>query len=112
MLLSAYISQLFRKAIFLVFLSLISSAVISQVYTNKEVGKKNEELRDSLKNTEYPYMLPIWGKKVAKLGYNLPYSAGIGVNYLWQKSDLVIENLRVGFNNGPQYDLDEVVRYF
>jgi hypothetical protein len=81
-----------------------------QVYTNKVVGVKNEALKDSLKVAEYPYALPILGAKAAKRGYDLPYSAGLGINYLWQKSDLVIENLSVGFNNGPLYSLDEIIR--
>jgi hypothetical protein len=105
------IKPVFPKAMLILFFSIFSSVVFGQVYSNKEVGKKNAELIDSLKSTEYPYSLPIWGKKVTKLGYNLPYSAGIGVNYLWQKSDLVIENLSVGFNNGPLYNLDEVIRF-
>lgn len=83
----------------------------AQVYSNKEVGKKNQQLADSLKASEYPYALPIWGAKATRLGFNLPYSAGIGTNYLWQKSDLVIENLMIGFNNGPMVDLAEVVRF-
>lgn len=83
----------------------------AQVYTNKEVGKKNEEAIDSLKNSEWPYSLPIWGKKVTKLGYKLPYPAGLGVNYMWQRSDLVIDNLNVGFNNGPMVNLDEIIRF-
>jgi hypothetical protein len=83
----------------------------AQVYTNKEVGNKNQDLIDSLKNTEYPYSLPIWGAKATKKGYNLPYSAGIGINYFWQKSDLVLNELMVGFNNGPMYNLDEIVRF-
>ena len=103
--------QLCRKGMLMFFFVISSLIIFAQVYSNKEVGKKNADLRDSLKNTEYPYMLPILGEKVAKLGYNLPYSAGIGINYLWQKSDLVIENLSVGFNNGPMYNLDEVIRF-
>src|SRR5215510_70706 len=83
----------------------------AQVYSNRDVGKKNQASVDSIKSAEYPYALPIWGAKAAKLGFNLPYSAGLGVNYLWQKSDLVIENLAVGFNHGPVYNLDEVVRF-
>src|SRR5678816_2739040 len=82
-----------------------------QVYSNKEVGKKNQERIDSLKNTEYPYVLPIWGDQATKKGFSLPYSAGLGVNYLWQKSDLVIENLMVGFNHNTMYDMDEVIRF-
>ena len=55
----------------------------AQVYSDKVVGKKNAELRDSIKATEYPYALPIWGDKAAARGFNLPYSAGLGINYLW-----------------------------
>ena len=83
----------------------------AQVFTNKEVGKKNLELADSLKHSEYPYSLPIWGAKATKAGYNLPYSAGVSVNYLGQESDLIIENLQVGFNNGPLYNLDEFLKF-
>lgn len=83
----------------------------AQVYTDKVVGKKNESFIDSLKNSEYPYTLPIWGEKATALGYKLPLSAGLSINYFGQESDLVIENLMVGFNNGPLYDLDELVRF-
>lgn len=83
----------------------------AQVYTDKIVGKKNVAAIDSLKETDYPYSLPIWGAKATKAGFSLPYSAGFGVQYLWQRSDLVIENLQVGFNHGPLHSLDEVVRF-
>ncbi|MFN8256802.1 MAG: hypothetical protein U0W24_13990 [Bacteroidales bacterium] len=83
----------------------------AQVYTNKEVGKKNEELIDSLKHTAYPYVLPIWGEKATQKGFSLPYSAGIGINYLWQESDLIISDLMVGFNQGEMIDLDQIIRF-
>jgi hypothetical protein len=54
------------------FYLLLSFRSYTQVFTNKEVGKKNTELRDSLKNSEYPYSLPIWGAKATKAGYALP----------------------------------------
>ena len=91
-------------------MSLISQTQ-GQVYTNKVVGAKNEALKDSIIAKPYPYSLPIWGAKAAARGYDLPYSAGFGVNYLWQESHLIIEDLLVGFNNGPMYDLDEIVRF-
>lgn len=84
---------------------------LSQVYTNKIVGKKNAYILDSLKVQEYPYALPIWGDKATKKGFQLPYSAGMSVNYFWQESELTIQNLSVGFNNGPMYNLDEIVRF-
>lgn len=96
----------------IVILFLLSNAMVyAQVYSNKEVGKKNQEAIDSIKATPYPYALPIWGEKATKLGFNLPYSAGLGINYLWQESELVIENLQLGFNNGPMHSLDEIVRF-
>lgn len=83
----------------------------AQVFTNKEVGKKNTDLIDSLKQSEYPYSLPIWGAKATKAGYNLPYSAGVSLNYFWQQSDIIIDNLNVGFNNGQMFNLDGLVRF-
>jgi hypothetical protein len=101
-----------KKLLSLIVLSFcLASLTSGQVYTNKVVGAKNEALKDSIKAKPYPYSLPIWGAKAAARGYDLPYSAGLGVNYLWQKSDLIITDLLVGFNNGPMYDLDEIVRF-
>ena len=85
--------------------------VHSQVYTNKIVGAKNEALRDSIEKRGYPYVLPIWGKKAAAKGFQLPYSAGVSLNYFWQESDLVIDNLMVGFNNGTMHNVDEIIRF-
>jgi hypothetical protein len=89
---------------------LLNSPLLGQVYSNKEVGKNNQQTIDSLKAHEYPYALPILGKKATQAGFNLPLPAGLNINYLWQESELIIENLRVGFNYGPMYDLSEVVR--
>jgi hypothetical protein len=101
-----------RNVFFSIIVIILTSVnVTAQVYTNKVVGEKNAEYVDSLKATEYPYSLPIWGAKAAAAGYDLPYSAGLGINYLWQESDLIIENLFVGFNNGPMYDINEIVRF-
>jgi hypothetical protein len=100
-----------RLAMLIVAFIAISPAVKSQVFTNKEVGKKNAELADSLKHSDYPYTLPILGAKATKAGYNLPYSAGMSSQYFWQVSDIIINNLQVGFNNGPKYNVDEIIRF-
>lgn len=92
-------------------LLLFSIQIFAQVYTDKIVGKKNEQLKDSLANEKYPYALPIWGEKVAQKGYKLPYSAGVSVNYFWQESEIVISNLEVGFNHGPLHNVDEIIRF-
>lgn len=97
--------------IFFLFCLLIGMQTFSQVYTNKVVGKKNAAEIETLKTQEYPYSLPIWGDKATKKGYKLPLSAGVSVNYITMQSDLIIDNLKVGFNNGPMYDLDEIIRF-
>jgi hypothetical protein len=98
---------------FIVYLFIFASAsrTFAQVYSDKVVGKKHAARSDSIKSTEYPYMLPIWGKKAAKLGFDLPYSAGFSSQYVWQRSDIVISNLSIGFNNGPLHSLNEIVRF-
>lgn len=101
-----------RNIFFSVIVIILTAINVSaQVYTNKVVGKKNTEYVDSLKSMEYPYSLPILGAKAAAAGYDLPYSAGLGINYIWQESELIIEDLLVGFNYGPMYDLAEIVRF-
>lgn len=82
-----------------------------QTYSNKVVGEKHKATIDSLKLQDYPYALPIWGAKVTAMGFDLPYSAGLGINYFWQESNIIIEDLMVGFNNGPMYDLNEIIRF-
>jgi hypothetical protein len=94
-----------------IFLCMHGSVATAQVYTNKATLKVDQQTKDSLAARDYPYSLPILGKKATKAGYDLPYSAGIGVNYLWQQSDLIIENLTLGFNHGPAHNLNEIVRF-
>jgi hypothetical protein len=100
-----------NNSLVVVFFLFVSVASFSQVYSDKIVGKKNIALKDSLIEQPYPYALPIWGEKATKKGFQLPYSAGLSINYFWQKSEIVINNLEVGFNNGPKTNLDQIVRF-
>jgi hypothetical protein len=99
------------KFILLTIASFILIQAQSQVYSNKPVAKKEHDLSDSIKASAYPYALPIWGQKATKMGFDLPYSAGLSAQYVWQKSQLIINDLNIGFNNGPQHNLDEIVRF-
>jgi hypothetical protein len=83
----------------------------AQYTTDKVLGPKNQYIADSLKKSEYPYIFPAWGKKVTAKGFNIPKSGGMSVQYLYQQSDIIIENLSVGFNHGPLYPLDEIIRF-
>lgn len=85
--------------------------VHAQYTTDKVVGVKNESLADSIKGMKYPYMLPIWGQKVTNKGFSMPLPAGVSMQYIWQESDLIIDNLQVGFNNGEKIKFDELIRF-
>ena len=100
------------RLLFVLMLLLCSMAsVFAQVTTNKVTGTKNQAYIDSLKEAKYPYILPIWGQKATEKGYKLQMPAGLSVNYLGQQSDLIINNLQVGFNNSELYNIDEIVRF-
>ena len=94
-----YYLKTFLVAIFFI----TNSQSFSQVYSELTKAKKD--------STEYKQLLPILGKKVHELGFDLPHSAGLGVNYLWQQSDITVSNINVGFNNGDMYNVDELVRF-
>lgn len=83
----------------------------AQYTTDKIVGPKNESLADSLKKMTYPYLLPIWGQKVINKGFDMPFPVGVSVQYIWQQSDIIINNLQVGFNNGPKRNCDDLIRF-
>jgi hypothetical protein len=100
-----------KKTVLLAFGICVYSIIYAQYTTDKLVGQKHAEVIDSLKSVQYPYLLPIWGEKVARKGFKLPKSAGLSVQYLYQQSDILINNLQVGFNNGPKYNLDQIVRF-
>lgn len=94
----------FKNSCAALILVLISTSIAqSQVYS-----ELNNKPKDSL---EYNNLLPIFGKKVKALGFDLPHSAGISVNYLWQKSDIVISNVAVGFNSGELINVDDLIRF-
>jgi len=83
----------------------------AQVFSDRESLPSQNDSTAKAKAAEYPYLLPILGKKATAAGYSLPYSAGLGVNYLYQKSDLIINNLEIGFNNGPRTNMDNIVKF-
>lgn len=88
-----------------------ATQAMAQYTADKVMGPKNQALADSLKKSEYPYMLPIWGKKVVAKGFNIPKSAGLSIQYVYQQSDIAITDLSVGFNHGQMYPLDQIIRF-
>jgi hypothetical protein len=102
-----------RSTITLLALLMLCSgtSLYAQVYANKVVGKSNKSVVDSLEQTSYPYLLPIWGEEVTKKGFQLPYSAGLSAQYVYQQSDITITDLSVGFNHNPMVSMSNVIRF-
>ena len=96
-------------------LSLISVFVLgnlsAQVYSDRVVDEERVAELEEMKKKEYPYLLPLFGKNVIEKGFDIPYSAGVSVQYIQQESDVLINNLLVGFNNGDPYELDPFVDF-
>lgn len=100
-----------RFVIFNITLFLFASNSFSQVFSNREVSPQDQKETDSLKISTYPYVLPIWGERAVNAGYSLPYSAGLSINYFTQTSDIILEDLQVGFNGGEKFDLSSLVQF-
>ncbi|MCM5662694.1 hypothetical protein [Galbibacter mesophilus] len=64
------------------------------------IRKIDQQHVDSLKNSEYPFVLPIYGDRVQKLGHDLPLPFGIMVNYISQDNKLTLTNLELKLNDG------------
>lgn len=85
----------------LLFLLIICSLTyVSQAqYSERRLSKNQQDYVDSLKKIDYPYKLPILGKKAYKLGIDIPYAGGMMVNYFGVTSSLIIENLQLGLSS-------------
>ena len=99
----------------MVFLAVLAALILeapraqAQVFSNSELG--NTAAMDSLARAHWPYIFPIWGQKATAKGFRLPYPAGVSFQYFGQRSDILIDNLQVGFNNGPLHDVDHIIRF-
>lgn len=65
-------------------------------YSSKKVKTKHEAYTDSLKQVDYKYIFPIWGQKVYKKGFDIPYPVGIMANSIWMRQDIVFSDFQLG----------------
>ena len=70
-----------------------------------------EEFADSLKTSEYPYVLPIMGQQVTNRGVDLPLPFGVMANYVRSKQDILIDQIAIGFNDGDLEEISDFVRF-
>lgn len=84
----------------------LSSTVKGQGFDSTQIGK------------DYPYLLPLLGKKAYKKGYVLPKPFGVMLNTLYTKQDLVLENFELAFvgpnetfNESDLLDLSDIIDF-
>ncbi len=107
-----------KKLIFLP-LVLFAAVCVAQVDSGVKVteGQQDGQLLDSIRQTPYPYTLPLLGKKAAAKGFLLPYPIGVMINAYRGSQDVTISDLSVGIHRGDgsaaiqPISLDEVVDF-
>src|SRR5918993_222400 len=90
-----------KSRLFIFILACYYSNTYAQ-YATHELSKKQQEYTDSLKKIDYDHIFPILGKKAYKMGFDIPYPAGIMANYFYAKQGLIIENLQLGLQSNNQ----------
>jgi hypothetical protein len=102
-----------NKLLFSAFLLLALSTIVVNTYgqvSNLSIDEVYDKYRDSLKTTPYPWILPIMGAKVRKLGFDIPYPVGVMVTYGHSRQQLTIDNLAVSFNPDNLVDVSSWAR--
>lgn len=95
------------------FLSFALSIVVVSSYgqvSNLSISDEYEKYRDSLKNTDYPWTLPIMGAKVRELGFDIPYPVGAMFTYGHSVQQLTIDDLAVSFDPNNLIDVSSFAR--
>lgn len=93
------------------FLILASSVLLAQGRGGMKVGPKYEVYVDSIKQSDYKWKFPIWGRRLSKRGFDLQYPFGIMLNPFIGSQEINISQLEVGFNDLPKVPLDNVVKF-
>lgn len=80
--------------------------VHAQAGAGNKLPRKDSVYLDSVKNSGYPWRFPIWGDKVKKRGFNIPYPVGVGLNPYIGSQLINISDLKVGFNDQEPVPFD------
>ncbi len=88
----------FRNIVVLLFLILYCSS------TSIALGKKQDTVQDSTAVKKYPYVLPIWGQKVADRNIDLQLPFGFNVSYVYNQMTLDLTHFSMNFYDGENLD--------
>jgi hypothetical protein len=104
-----------HKLIVLIVGIVIFFSLDAQNVSRKHLNDKHKTYYDSLKNMTYDRVFPIYGTKVYKRGFDIPFPFGIMLNTFYGRQGIDITNVRVGIqgpNNvlGP-VNLDSIIQF-
>ncbi|HVY75379.1 MAG TPA: hypothetical protein VG890_11150 [Puia sp.] len=96
------------KKIFVVVCLIIfcKNHLFAQAGAGMKLGPRHQNYIDSIKNSTYPSLFPIWGKKLSKRGFDLQYPYGFMLNTYIGSQQVNISDLKVGFNDMEPVPLD------
>jgi len=105
-----------RKLRWLAWLMVMALGIQAKAQISRKIlTEKHQRYYDSLKNMNYNRVFPIYGDKVYKKGFDIPFPYGIMINTFYGKQDMEINNIRIGIKTsdtalGP-VDLSQVIQF-
>ena len=76
----------------------------------QSLAQNNHQLKEQDTTTvtkEYPYVLPIWGQKLADRGIDMQLPFGLNVNYVYNQMTLELTQFSMNFFDGE--NLDDII---
>lgn len=80
----------------------ISTITYSQVESTESVDTTES-------SEEWPYSMPIWGKKATEKGYKIQLPYGLNVNYVYNRMDLEITQFGMSIGDDPDSRLNRLI---
>jgi hypothetical protein len=99
------IKQLTYMVLLLMGLTLAQD-VCAQAGAGMKLGPREKTYKDSIMNSNYKWIFPIWGQRLSRKGFDLQYPLGVGLNPYIGSQKVSISDLQVGVNGRTPVPLD------
>ena len=92
-----------KTIIRILILSFLTPAIVCFAQNDHQLSEQDT----TTSNIEYPYVLPIWGQKVADRGIHMQLPFGVNVNYVYNQMTLELTEFSMNFFDGE--NLDDII---
>ena len=86
------------------FILILLVGILSLPAQGQDLPEKEEQLLDTI----YPYLLPVYGQKVAERGYEIQLPFGFNLNYTHNDMDLFISEFALNIGSDPNSTLNQL----